>query len=92
MMHSKKIAIALLALVGIFAVAAPAMASTLKLRVYNKTNEAVGDDGTKIKVWVFKYDNGRRDLQKSQIAKPGEKSKFKFNFTDCYRAIVKSSV
>jgi len=91
MMSSKKIAIALLTLVGIFAVAGPAMAKTVNekiyLRVSNSTDaKAKNDEGTRIKVWIYYYDNGQRgSLQETKIVNKGGVEVFGFKFTDCYK-------
>ncbi len=73
MINSKKIAIALLvALVGTFAVAAPAIAMKFKLYVYNNTGEkADKDEGTKIQVSIYKYSNGKiGSLKETMIISP----------------------
>ncbi len=82
---SRKIAIALLALVVIFFVAGPAAAGTsFHFYLTNKTNNYAGDDGTKLKVNIYHYKNSQRgSLQKSAIVPAGEYHSFSFHFSDC---------
>ncbi len=87
MMSSRKIAIAaLLTLVGIFSVAGPAAAGAANFYFHlkNKTNKNTGDDGTRLKVNIYHYNNGQRgSLQKSAIVSAGYYHSFAFHFSDC---------
>jgi len=79
MMNAGKLAIALLALVGILAVAGPvaAVSGTFKLKVYNHTHKKdQADKGMKIKVSVYKGDTNA--LLNVKYAEPGGMSQFKF--------------
>ncbi len=90
MLNSKKIAIALLALVGIFVVAGPATADTntvFSLKVFNKTEKkADADKGTKILLSLYDYNNKKRgSLQDHRIINPGEMTNIDFKFSSCYK-------
>ncbi len=82
--NSRKIAIALLALVGIFSVVGPAAANAnFYFYLKNKTNNT-GDNGTRLKVNIYHYNNGQRgSLQKSAIVSAGLYHSFSFHFSDC---------
>ena len=86
-MNSKQIAIALLALVGVLAVAEPAMVSSthlsFKFRVSNSTDLAKGDNGTRLRVRIYDYKDRRREELKGRIIDKGGFTEFIWGFNGC---------